>query len=652
MDIKLFYICVLVIAYLIQSCCSQKQQQPYIEIIEANLNGKSIEEVVNNAIDDIAKNIFNKDAKSLSTNPNPTTTVVKETLDNKDDDEEIKAAEEIVAKPTTVNSPIPTTAAPSVKTTTQVITRTTTVVISQPKTVQNSQTSTTRVITQAPTTVPQVNVNTSSSKSIQSSSKNLNTNSKIVTTTTNNQSSGSSNTNYSSSNSNISASSTNTSSNASAGTSNNAVVSNAIVSNPIPDNSDNNNIQIQAAEPEAQSLSSPDSNLSTSPDNNSSVGPIVNNSDNKLAGGLDGQNNTNKEAGKKSGILSLVVKISLGIAAGGICIAGLIVGKNKLSQKSDKDVLPNNNFSFENLPSNTFGSNAVMNLQQVDPTFVDPNDNYTQKLQPNNYLNNPNLPTDNIPNGDFINTDSIEPLPNLVNKVDVELPIYNIKEENYNTVGRQIEETEPINTWNEDEEINDETQLINTNEGYNHIVPEMGEMVIENNHRPSLYAALEELENEGESQDPLPNENMKQIIPDIQYATVEVNNEFDNIDIDDEELNQPGNDNMKQIIPDIQYATVEVNNEFAGIDEDESIDRNSRVVVDIDAQHNPHRDTVASVDADVQELRVSQDFLAMPSNIANFKNISDTYRNALRDTFDSGNRDTLNSTDSILHKLR
>jgi len=311
------------------------------------------------------------------------------------------------------------------------------------------------------------------------------------------------------------------------------------------------------------------------------------------------------------------------------------------------------NYGIENLPGSgddNYGR-TIMNFKPNDTTSDNLGDGYAQNLQPCNYLNPkvPNVPTDTLPKNDFINTNSIEPLPNLVNKVDVELPIYNIQEENYNTVGRQLDNSEPINTWNE-EEITDETQLINK-EGYNNIVPEMGEMVIENNHRPSLYAALEELEKEGgNNKDMPPNENMREIIPDIQYATVEVNNEFDNIDIDDELLgNQPGNDNMKQIIPDIQYATVEVNNEFAGIDEDESLNSShSKVVVDIDAQRN----SVASSDSDVQELRASQDFLAIPSNMTNFKNISDTYRNALRDTFDGGNRDTLSSTDSILHKLR
>jgi len=360
----------------------------------------------------------------------------------------------------------------------------------------------------------------------------------------------------------------------------------------------------------------------------------------KNNGTIDNTNLNNNQANeanekKKGSAFSVIVKVGIGLTVGGLCFAGLLVGRNKFKISDDNSF--DNAYSFNSVPA-TISTNTLSKSNSASDNVMamaPMPDNYSKNL-PSNYLK-PNIPIDSFPtNNEFINTDSIEPLPNLVNKVDVELPVYNIKEENYNTVGRPLQEKAA-------KEYNDKNELLN--EGYNNIVPEMGEIVIEHTHCPSftssMFEAFEELDNKNNENDEDGNK-MKQIIPDIRYATVEVNNEFENITMDDD----VNNDNMKQIIPDIQYATVEVNNEFAGIDDDDDYSRtNSRIVVDIDANRS-----VTTRSSDVEELRTS-DFLAISDSMDSFKSISDTYRNALRNTFDSRNRDTLSSTGSILHKF-
>jgi len=45
MDTKIFYLYIIIIAFLIQFCCTEKQQ-PYIEIVnvDGSINGKGLEE--------------------------------------------------------------------------------------------------------------------------------------------------------------------------------------------------------------------------------------------------------------------------------------------------------------------------------------------------------------------------------------------------------------------------------------------------------------------------------------------------------------------------------------------------------------------------------------------------------------------------------
>jgi len=317
---------------------------------------------------------------------------------------------------------------------------------------------------------------------------------------------------------------------------------------------------------------------------------------------------------------------------------------------SDKNLIDNAfNDNFPSIYTNT-------KPKENDSPYYKPLDNYTQGLKPvNNYASSDPVPTNNK----FINPESIEPLPNLVNKVDVELPVYSITEEKYNTIGRPVDEVDPAAaaaaaaSWkNNDDEITEETQLLsNNNNGYNKIVPEMGQMVIENTNCPtfnsSMFDAMGSFDKEIEKTNGQ-NENIKEIIPNIQYATVEVNNEFEDFESEDE----LSHDNMKQIIPDIQYATVEINNEFDEEAEDEFLNTrtNPRVVVNAGGNNDISMQTFSIYsDDDVKELSTSQDFLTIPESL---KNISTTYRNAIRGNFVADSFDTLNSNESILHKLR
>ncbi|ORX85659.1 hypothetical protein BCR32DRAFT_241610 [Anaeromyces robustus] len=562
------------------------------------------------------------------TKSNPPPNIADINLDDEEDDSTnnlVESPEPEVKKTTTV--------AP--KTTTTVVRTTTVTTQTKPKTTQPPQ-------TQSPKTQPPQNVNTTpvspdpksypppdvskneeeeitnglvDNKNKNNNNSNSNNNNSVPSSNPKSYPPPTENGNSSNNNSNDSSSITNN---------NNEINTNqneqtSTQENPVPVT--DNTIPVT----ENQSSDNPIDITQVKPNANGSIDNVVN-PDNKQDG--------NKNEKKKGGILSILLKVGIGITVGGICFAGLLVGKSKFK---DSDDSYDNIYSCNSIPA-TISTNTLNKSKGFDNdtmALAPTPDNYSKNL-PSNYLK-PNIPVDSFPtNQEFINTNSIEPLPNLVNKVDVELPVYNIQEENYNTVGRPLLE----NAVDED----DKTKLLN--EGYNNIVPEMGEMVIEHTNCPSftssMFEALDELENQSnEGED---GNKMKQIIPDIRYATVEVNNEFENITMD-EDVN---NDGMKQIIPDIQYATVEVNNEFAGIDDDDDDNysqTNSRIVVDIDANRS-----LTTRSSDVEELRTSE-FLAISDSMDSFKSISETYRNALRGTFDGGNRDTFSSNDSILHKL-
>jgi len=634
MNSKIIYLSVLVLVCLIQSSLSQKySNEPTIQEVNSKELEQKINNVINSLIPDVDKEKVNAEEKEKTNSKVISTTV--------------SVSSKSVAKSSSVNAPRTTT-----------VVRTTTV--SKPTPTQASaeaNSGTSRKPSNQNNSLPDNNKSpssgTSSNNRNNSSSNNKSNNGYGNSSNSNSNTSSNTNSNRNNSSSSSNSPSSNSSSSSQV-TSNNGITQSVIGGNT--NNGQSVPVSNAAATAPVSYAAAPVTPPAT---DNSAANPNVipdastiannNNENNNVGTSFQNIDGGKSEEGNKKSISSIVIKVSIGLAVGGICVAGLIVGKNKFGKKEDD--IYKNVFNSENLPASVSANNSLgRKLEGVDTT---PNYNY----QPINNYSQSSLPKPIPPqNNDFIDTNSIEPLPNLVNKVDVELPVFKIEEENYNTVGRPLIEN---NTWNNDEEITDKTKLLNNNnnnnlsEGYSNIVPEIGHMVIEHTNCPSftssMFDAMDEL-NELKDKDDNNNDNMKQIIPDIQYATVEVNNEFDNIIIDEEE-DEPNN-NMKQIIPDIQYATVEVNNEFAGIDEDEDDDfrstrTNPRIVVDINA-----RDSVmTSADSDVEELRVSKDFLAMPDSLANFKQISDTYHNALRDTFYGGNRDTLSSTDSILHKL-
>jgi len=170
---------------------------------------------------------------------------------------------------------------------------------------------------------------------------------------------------------------------------------------------------------------------------------------------------------------------------------------------------------------------------------------------------------------------------------------------------------------------------------------------------PNIQYSTVEVNNEFAGINEDGNDNMKNIVPDIQYATVEIDNEFANITDDDISKNN----NLKHIIPNIQYSTVEVNNEFASVNEDEEKEellnaRNNPRVVKNGHISIPTSSSYSDSDSDVQELNNSQELMTIQDS---FRNISNTYREAIRGDFVPTNiqhYDTLKSSDSILHKLR
>eukprot|EP00833_Pecoramyces_ruminatium_P004389 jgi/Orpsp1_1/1178421/evm.model.c7180000065216.1 len=644
MQSKLIYICIIVTICIIKTSFTQRgyYNEPTIKFI--NADSQSIEKAINEVIGTIADSLLGETKNTQTISNDKTKTNANTITDSKslvDEGESvnglIEAAEETIK---TTKAPIPNPVTSAYTTTVQKSSTTTTMKTTSTQSSKPTTTVQTQNASQPKPTQNSVPQNQSSTKS-SSQTTNTNISSNKNSSVSNNVASNSSTNNGNPNINNVNVSS------------NNINNSNTNNSNNVEDTPVSN--AVAPAEAPAPVDNSSDSTPNVIPD---IVSNTLNKDDNKDKSLPQDSNSTTKNENNKSKLASIAIKVGAGLAIGGICVAGLIVGKNKLGKKDDDDIYKNV-FNAESLPASISANDSLgRKLEGVDNTpnyDYQPINNYSQKIQTNNYLN-PNIPSPNSPvNNDFIDTNSIEPLPNLVNKVDVELPVYNIHEENYNTVGRPMDEIAAAATWNEDEEASDKTNLLNNNnnintEGYNNIVPEMGQMVIEHTNCPSftssMFEAMDELQEENKNEDN--NDNMKQIIPDIQYATVEVNNEFDSIVIDDE----PTQDNMKQIIPDIQYATVEVNNEFDSIDIDDdfrSTRTNPRIVVDIDAQRSS---MMSSTDSDVQELRASQDFLSMPESLANFKQISETYHNALRDTFDGGNRDSLSSTDSILHKLR
>jgi len=680
MQSRIIYIYILVIICLFKVSFTQRgyyNNEPSYKYVTTTSDTKSIENAINEVLDSLANSIIDetnkfknsktvKDAKTLAVEDDE---VVDGLIES---NESSKAAEEKTEISKTLSQPPPTPqnndppkpASSIVKTTTADKPKPTPSAPAQNQPAENST-------PQNPSPPPSSQGNTEKNTGVNNSGQGSNSNSSsnnsnvdLPASSSNNGSSvsknpNSSNPNSSNPNSNPSNSNSNISNNSSL---NNGNTNDANNANEMNNSAETDNANAEA--PISSAVANPEESPATIPVDNSPVDtprviPDSSNISNDISSNnskvvpISDDNDSIKEGDKKSKFGSIALKVGVGLAVGGVCVAGLIVGKNKLTKKEDDDIYKNV-FNAESLPASISANDSLgRKLEGVDNTpnyNYQPVNNYSQN-QSNNYLN-PNVPNPNSPiNNDFIDTNSIEPLPNLVNKVDVELPVYNIHEENYNTVGRPMDEAEAAATWNDDEEANDHTKLLNNTDGYNNIVPEMGQMVIEHTNCPSftssMFEAMDELQDKNQNNNNN-NDNMKQIIPDIQYATVEVNNEFDSIEIDDE----PPHDNMKQIIPDIQYATVEVNNEFDGIDDEDdfrSTRTNPRIVVDIDAQRNS---VMSSADSDVEELRASQDFLAIPDNLAKFKQISDTYHNALRDTFDGGNRDSLNSTESILHKLR